>query len=114
MAVSTERYIKANVPITIYNQVYNAHYGEGDFYNLLYKRCFSYDNAGACSTEAYYNACMDYINDLKYKDGAYEKWIKDVSRTYCRPTWKQNIKEQFSCKSNKEFITLAKRIIETV
>lgn len=106
-----EGYIKANVPTTIYNQIYNAYYGEGNFYNLIYKRCHEYDNYGICSMEEYYNACIDYINDLKYSDGAYEKWVKKISDTYVRPTWRQNIREQFNCKSNKEFIALAKRII---
>lgn len=107
-----EKYIKANVPITIYNQIYNAYYGEGDFYNLIYKRCYGYDNCGICSMEEYYTACIDYINNLKYSDDAYKKWVKKISEPYVTPTWSQNIREQFNCKSNKEFIALAKRIIE--
>lgn len=110
--VTKEGYIKVNVPTTIYNQIYNAYYGKGDFYNLIYKRCYEYDNYGICSNEEYYNACIDYINNLKYSDDAYEKWVKKLSDTYVKPTWSQNIREQFNCKSNKEFIALAKRIIE--
>lgn len=109
--VTKEGYIKVNVPTTIYNQIYDAYYGEGDFYNLIYKRCYEYDNYGICSMEEYYNACIDYINNLKYSDDAYEKWVKKLSDTYVKPTWEQNIREQFNCKSNKEFIALAKRII---
>ena len=110
--VTKEGYIKVNVPTTIYNQIYDAYYGKGDFYNLIYKRCYEYDNYGICSMEEYYDACMDYINNLKYSDDAYEKWVKKLSDTYVKPTWRQNIREQFNCKSNKEFIALAKRIIE--
>ena len=110
--VTKEQYIKANVPMTIYNQVYKSYYEEGDFNDLIYKRCYEYDNGGFCSMEEYYNACTDYINNLKHCDGAYEKWVKKLSETYVQPTWRQNIKEQFNCKSNKEFIALAKRIIE--
>lgn len=107
-----EQYIKVNVPGTIYWQIYHAYYGKGDFNDLIYKRCYEYDNDRFCSMEEYYNACIDYINSLKYSDDAYEKWVKELSDTYVKPTWRQNIREEFNCKSNKEFIALAKRIIE--
>lgn len=107
-----EQYINVNVPTTIYNQIHKAYYGEGNFDNLIYKRCYEDDNCGICSMEEYYNACIDYINNLKCSDDAYEKWVKELSDTYVKPTWRQNIKEEFNCKSNKEFIALAKRIIE--
>ena len=109
--VSKEMYIKANVPMTIYNAVWSAFHMDENFYNHLYNRCFSYDNWGICSEDEYIEGVQNYLKNMFVDKNGFKKWIHDVSASFVSPSWRQTIRNDFNCKSNDEFAELARSII---